>query len=64
MKRHLLIALVFAAAGMLDLCAADSRNNTLTDTEKAAGWKLLFDGEGLKGWHNFKREGVRPGWQV
>jgi hypothetical protein len=42
----------------------DSKINTLTDVEKAAGWKLLFDGQSLAGWHNFKREGVRPGWQV
>jgi len=38
--------------------------NVLTAAEKAAGWKLLFDGTDLAGWHNFKREGVRPGWQV
>jgi hypothetical protein len=38
--------------------------NQLTDAEKKAGWKLLFDGATLKGWHNFKKEGVRPGWQV
>ena len=39
-------------------------NNTLTDAEKAAGWKLLFNGTDFTGWHNFKQEGVRPGWQV
>src|SRR5258706_8351185 len=38
--------------------------NTLNDAEKAAGWKLLFDGKTLNGWHNFKKEGVRPGWEV
>ncbi len=38
--------------------------NVLTDAEKAAGWKLLFNGTDFTGWHNFKREGVRPGWQV
>jgi hypothetical protein len=38
--------------------------NTLTDAEKAAGWKLLFDGKDLNGWHNFKKEGVKPGWQI
>lgn len=38
--------------------------NTLTAREKADGWVLLFDGQDLNGWHNFKREGVRPGWQV
>jgi hypothetical protein len=42
----------------------ESKPNMLTDSEKAAGWKLLFNGTDLTGWHNFKREGVRPGWQV
>jgi len=64
MKRHFLISLVLTAASILNLTAADSKNNTLTGAEKAAGWKLLFDGKDLKGWHNFKREGVLPGWQV
>ncbi|MGA2663058.1 MAG: DUF1080 domain-containing protein, partial [Verrucomicrobiota bacterium] len=44
--------------------AADAQFNTLTDAEKAAGWKLLFNGRDFSGWHNFKRAGVRPGWQV
>lgn len=43
---------------------AESKMNTLTDAEKSAGWKLLFNGVDFAGWHNFKREGVRPGWQV
>jgi hypothetical protein len=43
---------------------AESGLNTLTEAERAAGWKLLFNGVDLAGWHNFKREGVRPGWQV
>jgi hypothetical protein len=38
--------------------------NTLTDAEKQAGWKLLFDGKSLAGWHNFKKTDVKPGWQV
>lgn len=38
--------------------------NTLTDDEKKAGWKLLFDGKALDGWHNFKKADIRPGWQV
>ena len=39
-------------------------DNTLTEAEKAAGWQLLFNGTDFTGWHNFKQEGVRPGWQV
>lgn len=44
--------------------AEPSAPNTLTPAEKAAGWKLLFDGKTYSGWHNFKKEGVRPGWQI
>ncbi|HNY27560.1 MAG TPA: DUF1080 domain-containing protein [Candidatus Sumerlaeota bacterium] len=43
---------------------AAAKNNTLTEEEKAAGWFLLFNGKSLDGWHNFKREDVRPGWQI
>ena len=53
------------ATGSAQAAAAeDPAPNTLTDAEKAAGWKLLFNGKDFTGWHNFKREGVRPGWQV
>ena len=44
--------------------AADVPANTLTAEEKQAGWKLLFNGQNFDGWHNFKAEGVQPGWQV
>lgn len=43
--------------------AADAPN-TLTDAEKSAGWKLLFDGKTLNGWSNFKKKDIKPGWQV
>jgi len=43
---------------------AESKINTLSDEETKAGWKLLFNGNDLDGWHNFKQEGVLPGWQV
>jgi hypothetical protein len=42
----------------------ESPLNQLTDQEKKAGWKLLFDGKSFDGWHNFKKEGVRPGWKI
>ena len=38
--------------------------NHLTEEEKQAGWKLLFNGRNLVGWHNFKTNNIRPGWQV
>jgi hypothetical protein len=60
-----IIAIMFL---VVSRAGTDTRNvappNTLTKKEQAGGWKLLFDGVSLKGWHNFKAEGVRPGWQV
>ncbi len=38
--------------------------NTLTEAEKAAGWKLLFDGKSLDRWRGFKMEEVPPGWEI
>jgi 3-keto-disaccharide hydrolase len=38
--------------------------NTLTDAEKAAGWKLLFNGQNADGWHSFKKTEVLPGWEI
>jgi hypothetical protein len=55
------VAAALAAANPDDPAAP---NNQLTDAEKKAGWKLLFDGKSFDGWHNFKRKDVRTGWQV
>jgi len=63
MKRILSIAVALTITGAFRLSAEDSVN-TLTPAEQQAGWKLLFDGKDFDGWHNFKGEGVRPGWQV
>ena len=60
MKSTFLLVLALAL-GLLSLRADD---NTLTDTEKAAGWQLLFDGRTFNGWHNFKMDGVRAGWHI
>jgi hypothetical protein len=44
--------------------AADPAPNTLTDEEKAAGWKLLFDGKTTAGWRNYQKPDIAPGWKV
>ncbi len=59
----------FAALLAFTTCAVagafcESEPNTLTAQEKTEGWQLLFDGKTMNGWHNFKQDGVRPGWQV
>jgi len=38
--------------------------NTLTEAEKAAGWKLLFDGRTTEGWRGYKMQSMPPGWVV
>ena len=44
---------------------AGSTANQLTPAEKAAGWKLLFDGKTLNGWHSFKKkEPPKQGWVI
>lgn len=43
---------------------ARSADNTLTDSEKRAGWKLLFDGQTTQGWRNFKKDKISDGWKV
>ena len=65
MKHTLLTTFVVALTGISNLVAADeTAPNTLTAGEKAAGWRLLFNGQDLKGWSNFKRDTIKPGWQV
>jgi hypothetical protein len=45
--------------------AADSAPpNTLTDAERAAGWRLLFDGRTTAGWRGFRTQAVPDGWAV
>src|SRR6476620_3876010 len=46
------------------LVAADAPPNTLSDAEKAAGWKLLFDGKTTNGWRNYQKPDIAPGWKV
>jgi hypothetical protein len=38
--------------------------NALTSAEKAAGWRLLFDGKGTDGWRGFKTAAPDAGWHV
>ncbi|MGH7569068.1 MAG: 3-keto-disaccharide hydrolase [Gemmatimonadales bacterium] len=59
-----------AAAGMLlsgggaAACSAQAPMNTLTSEERAAGWRLLFDGRTTAGWRGFRMDSMPAGWQV
>ena len=57
-------ALVLACGGnsqRADLPPEPTGPNTLTDIDRRAGWKLLFDGNSTTGWHTYKKSTVE-GW--
>jgi hypothetical protein len=45
-------------------CAAQSGMNALTQAERAAGWRLLFDGGTTAGWRGYHSDSMPSGWQV
>jgi hypothetical protein len=51
---RLALAAVATAALVVPTRAADAPN-TLTAAEKAAGWRLLFDGSSTTGWRGYKK---------
>ena len=38
--------------------------NALTTQEKQDGWRLLFDGQDLKGWHSYLEKETGSDWSV
>jgi len=38
--------------------------NVLSEAERRAGWKLLFDGRTTRGWRGFRQDSVPDGWQA
>ena len=60
------MAIVVAAVMFLvpGFAALGAEPNTLTDQEKKAGFKLLFDGKTTNGWRSYQKKQINPGWQV
>lgn len=42
----------------------DAPLNTLSKSEKKAGWELLFDGNDLDGWHGYNMDESPESWKV
>lgn len=64
MKRIISSALLL---GILAGCASTQAQNSgpsLTNKEKKAGWKLLFDGKTTAGWRGFKKQEAPTAWKV
>ena len=47
-----------------NLNSASAQQNTLSQKEKQDGWKLLFDGKDLQGWHSYLEKKPGNGWLV
>ena len=59
-----LSVIAFIGVLLLSLRAHAAEPNTLTDEEKAQGWRLLFDGKTTDGWRGYKMDKMPDGWSV
>ena len=65
MRRLLLLFLLAACSAPDAVPDAAAPPNTLTEAERAAGWRLLFDGETTQGWRGYNRDAFPDtGWAV
>ena len=60
-SRLCLLLTMIAGSIMTGHAMAD---NTLTEQQEQRGWQLLFDGNDMSQWRNFKKEGLNPEWIV
>lgn len=63
------IKLSFLAFLCISLCNignvfAQEAPNQLSRKEQRQGWKLLFDGKDLQGWHTYNKNSTDPVWTV
>ncbi len=64
MQKLLSLSLIVLAGLGQAVRADDNPPNTLSEKEKADGWKLLFDGKSTAGWHAFRGKEVGDKWKV
>jgi hypothetical protein len=63
-KRFFLPVPVLAMALCINLPASAQQDNVLTTREKNEGWKLLFDGNDMNGWHNYLAKETDSAWEA
>jgi len=60
-----LVSFVIAAGASLASAQVGAGSNALTATERAAGWRLLFDGKTFKGWKGLGYDSVPTAhWKI
>jgi len=55
-------AIIALSAGCLAAQSEDGNMNTLTEEERSAGWRLLFDGSTTEGWRGYMKDSMPAGW--
>jgi hypothetical protein len=60
----LIVSLLSTSMLALSLMSSADEPNSLSDKEKADGWKLLFDGKSTAGWRAVKKDKAPDGWQA
>lgn len=63
-KNWLLPVLLFIAGSFLTTTVSAQQLNTLTAAQKQEGWKLLFNGHNLDGWHSYNESQPGKAWKV
>jgi hypothetical protein len=64
MKRKISNSITIILIIFLSVNIATAQENTLTAKEKQEGWKLLFNGKNLQGWHSYLEKEPGKGWQI
>lgn len=58
------VALAAVSVVVLATSHAAAQPNTLSEIEKKSGWRLLFDGQSLDGWRNYRQDAPGENWKV
>lgn len=58
------LRVVLACLFMGGLARGEAAPNTLSEAERRAGWRLLFDGHDASAFRGYRREAIGEGWQV
>jgi hypothetical protein len=70
LTNYIVLTLILSTSAYLALraaepCSFNTEPNTLTDQEKADGWKLLWDGKTGNGWKSIKADTFpAQGWEI
>lgn len=62
--KRLAILTCSSLAMLIAVTGAQAAENSLTESEKRAGWQMLFDGTDTKAWRNYKKDSLSAGWAV